>query len=65
MSQKRRVQRMRSLKQAEGDYLQLLERFNEISEIPNLRSRCSLVWKRKPQIDSAAGAKDATRHDVP
>jgi hypothetical protein len=46
--QKRRVQRLRSLKQAEEDYLRLLERFNEISEIPSLRSRRSLVWKRKP-----------------
>ena len=56
--QKHRVQRLRSLKQTEEDYLRLLERFNEISEIPSLRSRRSLVWKHKPQIDPAAGAKD-------
>ena len=44
---------MRSLEQAEEEYLRLLKKVGGIMKIPSLRSERNLVWKQKLQPDTA------------
>ena len=52
-AQKRRVQRLRSLEQAEEEYLRQLKKIWGIMQIPSLCPERNLIWKWKPQPDVA------------